>query len=44
VAASDAASRVKVIRVPGDAKVVKAKLGADGVIHVRWIQGTARDM
>src|SRR5262245_37734482 len=34
VEASDTANRVKTIRVPGDARVVKAKLGADGVIHV----------
>src|ERR1043165_8939761 len=32
--AGDGKSRVNVIRVPGDAKVVKAKLGADGTIHV----------
>jgi hypothetical protein len=52
VDASEAASRVKVIRVPGDAKVVKAKLGADGTIHVlldtedgpRYVKSTDRGM
>jgi hypothetical protein len=34
VDASDAAIRVKAVRMPGDAKVVKAKLAADGTIHV----------
>src|SRR5262245_50552911 len=32
--ASKAERRVKLVRVPGDGKVVKAKLGADGTIHV----------
>ena len=32
--ASERANRVSVIRVPGDVKVVKAQLGADGTIHL----------
>src|SRR6266496_215953 len=32
--ASERANRVNVIRVPGDDKVVKAQLGADGAIHL----------
>src|SRR5947207_2855917 len=32
--ASEVTSQVNVIHVPGAAKVVKAKLGADGTIHV----------
>src|SRR5947207_473347 len=32
--AREQTSRVSAIRVPGDAKVVRAKLGADGIIHV----------
>src|SRR6266516_6593483 len=32
--ASERANRVNVIRVPGDAKVVKAQLGAEGTIHL----------
>src|SRR5213592_1579816 len=32
--ASERADRVNVTRVPGDAKVVKAQLGADGTIHL----------
>src|SRR6266581_9774573 len=32
--ASERANRVNVIRVPGDAKVVKSQLGADGAIHL----------
>jgi len=32
--ASERANRVNVIRVPGDVKVVKAQLGADGTIHL----------
>jgi len=32
--ASEGASRVNVIRVPGDAKVAKAQLGADSTIHL----------
>src|SRR5213080_2503881 len=32
--ASERANRVNVIRVPGDDKVVKAHLGADGAIHL----------
>jgi len=32
--ASERVNRVNVIRVPGDAKVVKAQLGADGTIHL----------
>ena len=32
--ASEGAGRVRVVRVPGDAKVVKAKIGTDGTIHV----------
>src|SRR5947207_13199232 len=32
--ASERANRMNVIRVPGDAKVVKAQLGADGTIHL----------
>jgi len=31
---SERANRVNVTRVPGDAKVVKAQLGADGTIHL----------
>ena len=31
---SERANRVNVIRAPGDAKVVKAQLGADGAIHL----------
>src|SRR5438045_2305170 len=31
---SERANRVNVIRAPGDAKVVKAQLGADGTIHL----------
>src|SRR2546425_7146544 len=31
--ASERVNRVNVIRVPGEAKVVKAQLGADGTIH-----------
>jgi len=31
--ASERTNRVNVIRVPGDAKVVKAQFGADGAIH-----------
>src|SRR5216110_106980 len=32
--ARERANRVGVIRVPGDDKVVKAQLGADGAIHL----------
>src|SRR5947208_7968136 len=32
--ASERADRVNVIRMPGNAKVVKAQLGADGAIHL----------
>ena len=32
--ASERVNRVHVIRVPGDAKVVKAQLGADGTLHL----------
>ena len=32
--ASERVNRVNVIRVPGDAKVVKAQLGADGTLHL----------
>jgi len=32
--ASERANRVNVIRVPGDDKVVKAQLGADGTLHL----------
>src|SRR6266571_1059548 len=31
---SERANRVNVIRVPGDAKLVKAQLGADGTLHL----------
>src|ERR1043166_1375880 len=34
VDAADAAVRVKAVHIPGDAKVAKAQLGADGTIHV----------
>src|ERR1041385_7328006 len=32
--AEDANNRVKVIRAPGEGKVIKAKLGSDGVAHL----------
>jgi hypothetical protein len=32
--ASERVNRVNVIRVPGDANVVKAQLGADGTLHL----------
>src|SRR5207247_10722523 len=32
--AGERVNRVNVIRVPGDSKVVKAQLGADGAIHL----------
>jgi hypothetical protein len=32
--ADEAANRVKIIRIPGVSKVVKAQIGADGAVHV----------
>jgi hypothetical protein len=32
--ADEAVNRVKIVRIPGDSKVVKAQIGADDTIHV----------